>query len=154
MIANTTKLNTPGPELAELSGVHALTDVTGFGLRAILEIARGAKLTAHINWADVPLLPKVSALIKDGNVTGASGRNWEGYGQKLALATVCQLNAKRFCQILKPVAACWSVVRLKQCLRCWLFLSVTVSMMQPVVGHIGHEANQKVGCNHATIGPL
>jgi selenide,water dikinase len=87
MIANTTKLNTPGPELAELAGVHALTDVTGFGLAGhVLEIARGANLTVHINWADVPLLPNVSALLKDGNLTGASGRNWEGYGHEISLA--------------------------------------------------------------------
>jgi selenide,water dikinase len=87
MIANTTKLNTPGPELAELSGVHALTDITGFGLAGhVLEIARGANLAVHINWANVPLLPNVSALLKDGNVTGASGRNWEGYGHEISLA--------------------------------------------------------------------
>ncbi|MFM7008107.1 MAG: selenide, water dikinase SelD [Betaproteobacteria bacterium] len=86
MLSNATKLNTPGPELAELAGVHALTDVTGFGLAGhALEIARGAKLTAHINWADVPLLPEVSKLIKAGMVTGASGRNWEGYGKEIAL---------------------------------------------------------------------
>jgi selenide,water dikinase len=95
MIANATQLNTPGPELAELSGVHALTDVTGFGLAGhALEIARGAKLTAYIKWADVPLLPKVSALIEEGNVTGASGRNWEGYGAEIildsGLPTECQ----------------------------------------------------------------
>ena len=87
MIANTTKLNTAGPDLAELPGVHALTDVTGFGLAGhLLEIARGANLTAHIQWADVPLLPNVSGLLKDGHVTGASGRNWEGYGQEINLA--------------------------------------------------------------------
>jgi selenide,water dikinase len=88
MIANTTKLNTPGPELAELAGVHALTDVTGFGFAGhVLEIARGANMTVHINWSDVPLLPNVSALLKDGNVTGASGRNWEGYGHEISLAS-------------------------------------------------------------------
>ena len=87
MIANTTKLNTPGPELAELPGVHALTDITGFGLAGhVLEIARGANLAVHINWANVPLLPNVSVLLKDGNVTGASGRNWEGYGHEISLA--------------------------------------------------------------------
>jgi selenide,water dikinase len=95
MLSNATKLNTPGPELAELSGVHALTDVTGFGLAGhALEIARGAKLTAHIKWADVPLLPDVSKLIKTGMVTGASGRNWEGYGKEITLGaglpTECQ----------------------------------------------------------------
>ena len=81
--------------MADLSGVHALTDITGFGLAGhALEIARGAKLTAHIKWADVPLLPKVAALIKEGNVTGASGRNWEGYGPEISLdsglPTECQ----------------------------------------------------------------
>jgi selenide,water dikinase len=87
MLLNTTKLNTPGPELAELEGVHALTDVTGFGLAGhALEIARGADLTAHIKWADVPLLPGVVDLIKAGMVTGASGRNWDGYGQDVSLA--------------------------------------------------------------------
>lgn len=87
MIHNTTKLNTPGPELAELEGVHALTDVTGFGLAGhALEIARGADLTAQIKWADVPLLPGVTDLIKAGMVTGASGRNWDGYGQDVSLA--------------------------------------------------------------------
>jgi selenide,water dikinase len=86
MISNATKLNTPGPELAELPGVHALTDVTGFGLAGhALEVARGANLTAHIKWADVPLLPNVSALLKDGYVTGASGRNWDGYGRDISL---------------------------------------------------------------------
>ena len=87
MLSNATKLNTPGPELAELSCVHALTDVTGFGLAGqALEIARGAKLSAHIKWADVPLLPNVSALIKAGMVTGASARNWDGYGNEIKLA--------------------------------------------------------------------
>jgi selenide,water dikinase len=82
MIATTTRLNTPGPELAALDGVHALTDVTGFGLAGhALELARGAKLTAEIDWAKVPLLPGVAALAAAGNVTGASGRNWAGYGR-------------------------------------------------------------------------
>jgi len=86
LITQTTKLNTPGPELSELPGVHALTDVTGFGLAGhALEIARGANLTAHIKWANVPLLPNVAVLLKDGNVTGASARNWDGYGKDIGL---------------------------------------------------------------------
>jgi selenide,water dikinase len=86
MIANTTKLNTPGPELAELAGVHALTDVTGFGLAGHgLELARGAGLQARIDWAGVPLLGGVRALAAQGFVTGASGRNWAGYGHDIAL---------------------------------------------------------------------
>ncbi len=86
MIANTTKLNTPGPELAALEGVHALTDVTGFGLAGhALELARGAKLAVSIDWAQVPLLHGVRALADEGMVTGASGRNWEAYGKDIVL---------------------------------------------------------------------
>lgn len=86
MIATTTKLNTPGPDLAALDGVHALTDVTGFGLAGhALEIARGAKLSVAIDWASVPLLPGVRELAATGHVTGASGRNWAGYGGEVDL---------------------------------------------------------------------
>jgi selenide,water dikinase len=86
MIATTTQLNTPGPELAALDGVHALTDVTGFGLAGhALEIARGADCAIHLDWANVPLLPGVRALAAQGMVTGASGRNWAGYGADIAL---------------------------------------------------------------------
>jgi selenide, water dikinase len=86
MIATTTKLNTPGPELAALEGVHALTDVTGFGLAGhALELARGAKLTATIDWKRVPLLAGVRELAAAGHVTGASGRNWAGYRSAVRL---------------------------------------------------------------------
>ena len=86
MIACTTLLNTPGPDLAALDGVHALTDVTGFGLAGhVLELARGARARAVIDWAKVPLLPGVRALVSQGFVTGASGRNWAGYGQDITL---------------------------------------------------------------------
>jgi selenide,water dikinase len=86
MIANTTKLNTPGPDLAGLPGVHALTDVTGFGLAGHgLELARGARAEVRIDWAAVPLLAGVRELAAQGMVTGASGRNWAGYGKDVAL---------------------------------------------------------------------
>lgn len=86
MIAVTTKLNTPGPDLAAMDGVHALTDVTGFGLAGhVLELARGAKANVAIDWANVPLLHGVRALAEQGMVTGASGRNWEGYGAAIDL---------------------------------------------------------------------
>lgn len=86
MIAVTTKLNTPGPELAALDGVHALTDVTGFGLAGhALELARGANCTVQLDWARVPLLDGVRELALQGMVTGASGRNWAGYGHDIGL---------------------------------------------------------------------
>ena len=90
MIANTTKLNTPGPDLAELPGVHAITDVTGFGLAGhALEMARGARLQAQLDWPAVPLLPGVRELAQRGHVTGASGRNWAGYGADVQLPATC-----------------------------------------------------------------
>jgi selenide,water dikinase len=86
MIANTTKLNKPGKALADLAGVRALTDVTGFGLLGhLLELARGAKLTAHLDMAQIPLLPGVEQLAHDGYFTGASGRNWDAYGMDVEL---------------------------------------------------------------------
>jgi len=87
MIANTTKLNKPGMALSRLDGVHALTDVTGFGLLGhLLELARGAKLTATLQMPAIPLLPNVLQLAGQGCITGASGRNWEAYGHDVSLA--------------------------------------------------------------------
>ena len=86
MIATTTKLNTPGPDLAFLPGVHALTDVTGFGLAGhALEMARGARCDVQLDWAAVPLMAGVRTLAQQGFVTGASGRNWAGYGHDISL---------------------------------------------------------------------
>ena len=86
MISSTTQLNTPGMALSALPGVHALTDITGFGLAGhTLELARGAKCTAVIDWVQVPLLPGVRELAAQGMVTGASGRNWDSYGRDVTL---------------------------------------------------------------------
>jgi selenide,water dikinase len=68
-------------------GVHALTDVTGFGLAGhLLEIARGSNLDAQVSIGKVPVLPGVLELIDQGFYTGASTRNWEGYGSDVQLA--------------------------------------------------------------------
>lgn len=86
MIANTTKLNKPGRLLADMPGVHAMTDVTGFGLLGhLLEIARGAQLHAQLDMPAIPLLPGVLQLAHDGFFTGASGRNWDAYGKDVQL---------------------------------------------------------------------
>jgi selenide, water dikinase len=66
--------------------VHALTDITGFGLAGhALELARGAKCTVQIDWARVPLLDGVREMAAQGLITGASGRNWAGYGFDVTL---------------------------------------------------------------------
>jgi selenide,water dikinase len=89
MIASTTRLNTPGRLLAEMESVHALTDVTGFGLLGHLnEICLGSRLRGVVNAGAVPLLPGVQALVEQGHVTGASGRNWAGYGGHVTLRDV------------------------------------------------------------------
>jgi selenide,water dikinase len=86
MLKWTTKLNTPGIRLAHLDGVHALTDVTGFGLAGhLLEICRGSKLGARLRFDDIPLIPEARAWAERGVATGASGRNWTGYGGEVAL---------------------------------------------------------------------
>jgi selenide,water dikinase len=85
LIVSTTQLNAVGAELGDVTGVHAVTDVTGFGLLGhALEICRGAGLTAEID-ADPPLLARVEALARDGLRTGASSRNWDSYGDAVRL---------------------------------------------------------------------
>jgi selenide,water dikinase len=81
MLAATTQLNTPGLHLAQMPGVHAMTDVTGFGLGGhLLEVCRGSRLGATLRFADLPVLEDARALVEQGIFTGASTRNWAGYG--------------------------------------------------------------------------
>ncbi len=86
MIASTTLLNKVGADLAKDKAVHAITDVTGFGLLGhALEMARNSKLTLVIRAADLPLLSQAAALAQNGFVTGASLRNWASYGKNVSL---------------------------------------------------------------------
>ena len=86
MIQSTTKLNTAGKDLAKLKGVHAMTDVTGFGLLGhAREMARGANVQVNIQLSSVPFLSQVLALAEQGFITGASARNWNGYHQDITL---------------------------------------------------------------------
>ncbi|MEN9759397.1 MAG: hypothetical protein RL676_546 [Pseudomonadota bacterium] len=88
MVNSTTMLNTVGAELGQHPGVHALTDVTGFGLAGhLLEIARGSHLDAVIDMTKLPILPGVESLISQGFFTGASTRNWESYGHDVHVAS-------------------------------------------------------------------
>ncbi|KPF82158.1 selenide, water dikinase [Brevundimonas sp. AAP58] len=86
MIASTTRLNRIGADLAEIEAVHALTDVTGFGLLGhALEMARGSGVGVEIDSEAAPLLPGVETLVRDGVRTGASVRNWASYGEAVDL---------------------------------------------------------------------
>lgn len=86
LIDSTTRLNTLGARLPEVEGIHAVTDVTGFGLLGhALEMARGADLGVEL-WADGPaLLTGVADLAQSGVRTGASTRNWAAYGAEVDL---------------------------------------------------------------------
>jgi selenide,water dikinase len=88
MIESTTRLNTPGTALGRMADVHALTDVTGFGLLGhALEVAKGSGMRIHLHWDSIPLLPGALELAAQGILTGASGRNWAGYGERVQLAS-------------------------------------------------------------------
>ena len=86
MIDATTRLNTPGIALAEMPGVHALTDITGFGLAGhLLELCRGSRLAAEVRLDALPVIGAALEWAKQGVATGASERNWSGYGADVAL---------------------------------------------------------------------
>src|SRR3954464_4566583 len=86
MLDWTTRLNTPGEALSEMPAVHALTDVTGFGLAGhLLEICRGSKLCAEVKFDAFPIIPEALDWAKQGVATGASDRNWKGYGADVAI---------------------------------------------------------------------
>ena len=84
LIANTTKLNKVGTVLSGISAVHALTDVTGFGLLGhLLEMCRGAGLTGEVKFEQVPVLSAALALAQQGYGPGAIERNMESYGKEV-----------------------------------------------------------------------
>ena len=92
MLATMTALNQIGAELARDAGVHAMTDVTGFGvLGHALGMARGSGLRFLLRSETIPLLPRAVELAQQGYITGASGRNWDSYGAAVALAPDCPL---------------------------------------------------------------
>lgn len=86
LVASTTQLNTVGARLPDIDGVHAVTDVTGFGLLGhALEMARGGGVDLEIETGRLPVLDAVNDLIRAGRVTGASDRNWTSYQQDVRL---------------------------------------------------------------------
>ena len=82
MITSTTQLNTPGPVLACLDGVHAVTDVTGFGLLGhLVEVCKGSGVRAKLDFSALPLMTRAMEFADAGYVTGASNRNWRAMGR-------------------------------------------------------------------------
>ncbi|GGC75346.1 selenide, water dikinase SelD [Chelatococcus reniformis] len=86
LIASTTLLNRIGAELGREEAVHAVTDVTGFGLLGhALEMARGSGVTLVIRDGAPALFAEAERLAREGFVTGASHRNWDSYGADVVL---------------------------------------------------------------------
>ena len=86
MVSWTTALNLTGARLAPMAGVHAITDVTGFGLAGhLLEICRGSRVSATVEFDQLPLIEEALKHLKDGIATGASVRNWDSYGKDVVL---------------------------------------------------------------------
>jgi selenide,water dikinase len=87
LLVTATLANTPGPLLACLDGVHAMSEVAGFGLLGhLLPMCAAGDLGVHIEFAALPHLSRASELIAAGFVAGASARNWVSYGTGVRLA--------------------------------------------------------------------
>ncbi len=90
MVASATLLNRIGVDLADDPAVHAITDVTGFGILGHgLEVARGSNVRLVIDFAALPLLSRAAELAQAGFVTGASGRNWAACRDDVSLPDGC-----------------------------------------------------------------
>jgi len=84
MIRHTTQLNRVGSTLGEMAGVHAMTDVTGFGLAGhLLEICRASNTAARVELRRLPLIAPALQHARAGIATGASARNWAAYGAEV-----------------------------------------------------------------------
>ncbi|MFO7543350.1 MAG: selenide, water dikinase SelD [Thiobacillus sp.] len=99
MVETTTQLNTVGTVLGELDSVHAMTDVTGFALLGhVLEIARGARLSAQIRFDQLPVIEEALRLAQSGEETGAAGRNWASYGHEVDVeSNIAEWQRKLMC---------------------------------------------------------
>lgn len=85
------ELNLLGPAIAKISGVSAMTDVTGFGLAGhLVEMCQGATLNAKIEVDALPLLPKAKSYLEMGCIPGGTHRNYESYGEHLPTLTDMQ----------------------------------------------------------------
>ena len=88
MVRSMTQLNAVGAEMGSIPGVHAMTDVTGFGLLGhLLEMCRGASLRAKVEFEALPLFAHAQHLAETGIGTGGANRNWKSYGHEIDLPT-------------------------------------------------------------------
>ncbi len=86
--ASMMRLNSVGSKLARIAGVHAMTDVTGFGLLGHLsEMCRGAEVNAAVDFAAVRQLANLDYYLDAGAIPGGTGRNWDSYGQHIGVVS-------------------------------------------------------------------
>ena len=86
MVMSTTQLNTIGMDLAEIEGINAVTDVTGFGLVGhLFEICEGSGLAATLDWDKLPILPHALEYAQNGYKTGAADRNWASFADNVTV---------------------------------------------------------------------
>jgi selenide,water dikinase len=99
MIDVTTQLNLTGTVLSIMTGVHAMTDVTGFAfLGHMLEICRGSKLQAQIEFNRIPFIDIALQLAQAGYATGAADRNWLSYAESVILGSdIAEWQRKLLC---------------------------------------------------------
>ena len=91
LIKSAVKLNSIGNTLAEVPGVHAVTDVTGFGLVGhLLEVCSGSNLSATLYWDKLPILPSAISYAERGYNTGAGNRNWDSFGADISLTNILE----------------------------------------------------------------
>ena len=84
MVGAMTTLNRAGEKMPAISGVNAMTDVTGFGLAGhLLEMCRASECRAVLRFSEVPFFARAEELAQSGEATGASKRNWESYGENI-----------------------------------------------------------------------
>ena len=84
LINQLTTLNKVGERLGKIQGVHAMTDVTGFGLAGhLIEMAEGSGLSAELYYSQVGICEGAKEYLEKRIIPDATYRNWNGYGKKV-----------------------------------------------------------------------
>jgi len=84
MLNSMTMLNNIGEHLGKIEGVHAMTDVTGFGLLGhAIEMTRGSNLSVELNYASVPVLEQCKKYLAERIIPDATYRNWNSYSAEV-----------------------------------------------------------------------
>ena len=84
LIQQLTALNKAGERFGRMKGVHAMTDVTGFGLLGhLMEMAEGSGLSAELYYSRIPKTPGVEIYLQQKTIPDATFRNWNSYSKQV-----------------------------------------------------------------------